>query len=341
MKIITTTVIRHSVIGEQASGHLLEIDWDAQTITHSLPVPDPKFPSSNTNPRGGLRGGRGAKVYQNRYFIANYDTVFVYDADWRPLEEISHPLATDIHEIDIDEQGVWLSCSRYDLVLKLSYAGEKLEHWHISDSPELMRRLGIHCEPLDLSHDYRRHLPPGLDHTHLNCVQIGPDKSVIVNLGQVHPQGPAQRLGRRLFPAPGYHAHALSATRRRMYNLLHGSRSHVVALDRDRPGTAKILSQYPALRPNHNGQLLDNTRTMLASEDGGLVISDIETGQRQLIPVPGTWVRGLLKLDEHRVLVGIQPCAIVEVDINSARVTRQMKLSVNPNESVHGLTLIP
>ena len=80
---------------------------------------------------------------------------------------------------------------------------------------------------------------------------------------------------------------------------------------------------------------------MLASEDGGLVISDIETGQRQLIPVPGTWVRGLLKLDEHRVLVGIQPCAIVEVDINSARVTRQMKLSVNPNESVHGLTLIP
>ena len=340
MKIIATTTIRHSTIGEQASGHVLEVDWTGQRIIKRFAVPDPMYPESNTNPRGGLRGGRGVKVRRGHYFVANYDTVHVYDSNWRLQDKISHPLATDIHEIDLDASGIWLSCSRYDMALKLDYGGEKLDHWHISDSPGLMRMIGVRCGLPDLTKDYRRQMTMGLDHTHLNCVQIGADDSLIVNLGQVKPYRQWQRIGRRLLPLPAKHAHRLGPAIRGLYKALHGSRSFIVKLNRTNSEKTRVLGEYPALRPNHNGQMLSDETSVLAAEDGGIVIHHIESHQSQLIPIPASWARGIAKIEEQRLLVGIQPCAIVEVDLRSCRVTRRFELSDNPDESVHGLALI-
>ncbi|HEY0663455.1 MAG TPA: hypothetical protein VGD18_02485 [Thiobacillaceae bacterium] len=342
MKLVATTVIRHSVVGQEATGQLLLIDWQRGEIERAMPVPLPKHPSSNDNPRGGLRGGRGVKFWQGHCYVANYDTVYVYDQAWQQIGEISHPLATDIHEIDIDSEGLWLSCSRYDLIIKLSFDGRLLAHWHISDAPGLMRELGIDVPPLPLDRDYRRHLPGGLDRTHLNCVQGQPDGSVIVHLGKVGPEDMLHRTLRRLLPPPGFEAHRMGRLRRRLYEWAHGSASYVVRLSGPELRDFSILARYPALRPNHNGQLLNDGRVGVASERKALVISEPGTGRTvHHVPLPAKWVRGLTQIAPERLLVGVAPCAVIEVDLTEGRIQRRVALSDHPHEALHGLAVVP
>lgn len=342
MKLVATTVIRHSVVGQEATGQLLVIDWKRGEIERAMPVPLPKHPNSNANPRGGLRGGRGVKFWQGLCYVANYDTVYVYGRDWEQIGEISHPLATDIHEIDIDTEGLWLSCSRYDLIIKLSFDGDLLAHWHISNAPELMQRLQIRVPPLPLDHDYREHLPGGLDRTHLNSVQCQPDGSLIIHLGKVPPQDLLHRGLRRLLPSPGFDAHRLGRLRRKFYDWAHGSASYVIRLSGPNLSHFEILASYPALRPNHNGRLLDDGRVAVASERKALVVSESGTGRvLHHIPLPAKWVRGLTQIGPQRVLVGVAPCAVLEVDLAEGRIRRQLALSDHPHEALHGLAVVP
>jgi hypothetical protein len=342
MKLVATTVIRHSVVGQEATGQMLVIDWKQGEIERAMPVPLPKHPSSNTNPRGGLRGGRGVKFWQGLCYVATYDTVYAYDQSWNRVAEISHPLATDIHEIDIDTEGLWLSCSRCDLIIKLSFSGDLLTHWHISDAPGLMRRLKISVLPLALDHDYRKQLPCDLDRTHLNCVQCQPDGSLIVHLGKVRPEDLLHRGLRRLLPSPGFEAHRMGRLRSKLYDWAHGSASYVVRLSGPNLCQFNILARYPALRPNHNGQLLDDGRVAVASERKALVISESATGRTlRQIPLPAKWVRGLTQIGPERLLVGIAPCAILEVDLAEGRIRRQLTISDHPHEALHGLTVVP
>jgi hypothetical protein len=342
MKLVATTVIRHSVVGQEATGQLLLLDWQRGEIERAMPVPLPRHPSSNDNPRGGLRGGRGVKFWQGLCYVANYDTVYAYDQDWEQVAEISHPLAADIHEIDVDSEGLWLSCSRYDLVIKLSFDGKLLAHWHVSSAPALMRKLKISVPPLDLGHDYRKYLPGGLDRTHLNCIQCQADGSLIVHLGQVHPEDALHRGLRRLLPPPGFEAHSMGRLRRKLYEWAHGSASYVARLSGPGLRQIDILARVPALRPNHNGQLLDDGRVVVASERKELVVSKPGMGQPLCrVPLPGKWVRGLVQIGPERLLVGIAPCAVLEVDLAEGRVRRQIAISDHPQESLHGLTVFP
>jgi len=342
MKLVATTVIRNSVVGQEATGQILEIDWDSGTVERSIPVPLPMHPSSNSNPRGGLRGGRGVKFWKGLCYVANYDTVYVYDRTWNKVAEVSHPLATDIHEIDIDEEGLWLSCSRYDLIIKLSFSSELLAHWHISDAPALMRKLKIEVAPLDLDHDYRKHLPGGLDRTHLNCVRRQPDGSLIVHLGYVHPEDVLHRGLNRLLPLPGFEAYRMGPLRRGFYEWIHGSASYVVRLSGAALSQTEVLARYPALRPNHNGHLLDDGRVVVASERKELVVSESGTGRTlHRIPLSAKWVRGLTQIGPEQLLVGIAPCAVLEVDLAKGGVSRHVSLSDHPDEALHGLAVAP
>jgi hypothetical protein len=56
--------------------------------------------------------------------------------------------------------------------------------------------------------------------------------------------------------------------------------------------------------------------------------------------MPGTWLRGLAPLGDGRALVGTAPAAIRSVDLASGAIERTVTLSDNPNEAVHGLTVV-
>jgi hypothetical protein len=95
--------------------------------------------------------------------------------------------------------------------------------------------------------------------------------------------------------------------------------------------------------PNHNGQLLDTRRVVVSdSTRNTLRLFDARDGRvLQAIEVPGTWLRGLEPLDDQRLFVGIAPAAIVLIDLERGSIADRVQLSGDPNEAIHGLTIVP
>src|SRR3954471_8976688 len=102
MRLLATTVVRESIRGRQRTGFIYDVDWESRTVTHRLPIPEPNFPQSDDNPRGGVRGGRGIAVTRHGIVAANYDTLTLYDDDWKVVDSLTDPLFVGIHEIDWD-----------------------------------------------------------------------------------------------------------------------------------------------------------------------------------------------------------------------------------------------
>ena len=118
MRVIATTVVRESIRGKQKTGYIYDIDWDALKVRTSLAVPDPSYPESDDNPRGGVRGGRGVAVTKDGILVANYDTVYTYDDEWNQLDSYSHPLFIGTHEVDWDGRHLYMAATGIDVVLR-------------------------------------------------------------------------------------------------------------------------------------------------------------------------------------------------------------------------------
>jgi hypothetical protein len=333
--VIATTVVRHAALSGP-TGQVFEIDWSTRDIVHRMPVPSPQSAVSDFNPRGGMRGGRGVRVWDDRVYVANFDTVSVYDRRWRQVARLSDPWAVDIHEIDVGPGGIWLSCSILDLVLRLDHDGRRLDQWHLSDSPQLARRLGLKSKPIDSATDFRREAPAvGRDGVHLNSVQAVDDEHLVLNFGRVLPQRLVPRVLDRLMLLSRRSDNPSALTR-----LLCGRRDCIVRLDLRQRQRPEVLFDVPTFRPSHNGGLLPDGTGVLCHERGELLRWRLRR-RPDRIPLPGVWWRGLAALSPRTLLIGTQPCGLLEVDVEEGRVTGSLTLPAEASESIHGLTVLP
>jgi len=347
MNVIVTTVIRNTVIGEQISGRIIKLDWEKGIILKEKEIVSPLYPQSNKNPRGGLRGGRGIKVWEDRYYVANYDSIYIYDKDLNIIKSLSHKIIADIHEIDINSKGIWVSCSRSDLVVKLDFDGKLIDHWHISYSKDLQDILKIKAKPISLNIDYRKEgIPSYMDQTHLNSVQYYQDDSLIIDLGLVKPNTVDQVLKKEI---------KKYINKLEKINILNGSNiiskaiskifntekySYIIKLNLYDKTEFSVMVKYPANRPNHNGLLLSNNKVVLAAESQNLIIFSSDNGKiLRKINVPGNWLRGLAEINEEKLLVGKGPAGVVEVNYHKNEIIKELQLSTNPHESIHGIAI--
>jgi hypothetical protein len=338
-RLIATTVVRESVRGKQRTGYIYDVDWDSRTVLHTFPVPEPAFPESDQNPRGGVRGGRGVAVTPMGVAVANYDTISIYDDDWRLVSSISHPLCVGIHEVEWDGTHLWAAATGIDVILRITTAGEVEAAWDPHQN-HLRELLGLRPRPhpVDGSIDYRRRQAPLFDQCHINGVTRR-DDATIVNCGLIRPSSKAAarfatralRRGRRFL-----HLSKPSNAKGRPVG-----RSLVARVpDGDEP--ADVLLELEAHDfPTHNGQLIDED--LLAVNDSThntLRIFDVTRGEQVLsVEMPGTWLRGLEPVDRRRVFVGSAPARIMLVDLEERRPVGEVELSQDPLEAVHGLVL--
>ena len=340
MRLIATTVVRESIVGRQRTGYVYDVDWEARGVRRRFPIPEPRYPQTDLNPRGGVRGGRGVVVTRHGIVVANYDTLLRYDDDWNLLEDFSHPLFVGMHEIDWDGGHLWTTSTAIDAVLKVKLDGEVEVAWD-PHAPTFASRLGLRKRPhvVDGSVDYRIGDQPLLDRCHINSVSHF-DGSMIVNCGLL--SKPKPRSVRLLERA---RAHAQQATRRPEHAKEARPRSgRGLVLRLDGRGTVDVLLELPSVEfPTHNGQLLDDARVALndSTKNTLRIFRARDAMQLQSIEVPGVWLRGLQPVDASRLFVGSAPASIVLVDLERNRIVDRVQLSEDPNEAVHGLTICP
>ena len=111
VRVAVTTIVRRSGL-DVPSGWLRILDLDERRQLAMAPLPDPVHRARDTNPRGGMRGGRGIAATGDRIAIAINDRILVLDSSWRMQGVLSHRWLGGVHELEADEGGLWIACSR-------------------------------------------------------------------------------------------------------------------------------------------------------------------------------------------------------------------------------------
>lgn len=353
---IATSIVRRAA-EEHTSGFARVFSREGGGVLACAPVPESLHRADDPNPRGGLRGARGVSAWGDRLVVANTERLFVLGPDWRVEREITHPWMGGVHGILAEEDGVWVTCTMADLLIKVDWEGRLVRDWEWRRDDALVAAFGYgRLPPVDRDVDYRE---PGSSRTgvrnvaHINGVCRGADGRLVLSFGRVlapavYRRQAVARTAGRLAQAVGVTWRPAADARKPLpavpAGTIAGSRYAVVALDG--AGRSEILLTETDTRvPNHDVEVNDGLLVYCDTNRGRLAGADVETGAvRCAVAIPGepSFVRGLEPLGGLRFLAGSQrPAAVHEVDLGAEAITATYALDGDPDESVHNIAVVP
>lgn len=355
VRLLVTSIVRHAR-SDQKSGFARIVDLSSGKVVMKALVPESDFRSSDPNPRGGFRGARGVAVRSDRVLIANAERILVFDRSWKRTGALSHPLAGGIHDILTDDEGVWVTCTSADLLVKLDWTGRLTREWEWRKDDRLVRSLGFGRVPaVDRRIDYRdpdtsRSGVPNI--VHLNSVGYGSD-GLLVSLGRILSAAAYRKA--RAASVLGRVAKAAGLSRRRQpsappegagppVSAIEGSSSAVVLVHH--AGHGEILTRIRGTTlPNHNVAQAGDVLLYNDSNGGRLVALPLDrTGPERSVQIPGrpAFARGLVLLNRRTAVVGSTwPAAVYEIDLEEMRVVSSVPLGGEPTEAVHAICVLP
>jgi hypothetical protein len=318
-RVVVTSVVRYAV-PTQMSGWLRVVDLESgETIFKTL-VPESVWRRHDPNPRGGTRGTRGVSVHGDRLVIACAERLYVFDTHWRLVDELTHPLMADVHDVLAGEHGVWVASTGCDALLLYGWDGGLLETWPLREDKRLMEDLGRPghwLPPLDPQIDYRdpRVRMNVFDALHLNGLARGAG-GLLVSLGRVSTR--AEDVGR-------------------------AGVSAIIRFDGDR--FEVLLRRAGVAVPNHNVAEAGDRLLFNDSNRHRLVVHDLERGSDvAAVSIPGDppFVRGLARVEPGVWLVGSQaPLAVYAVDAERGKRVAEYRLGGVEHEAVYGICPLP
>lgn len=313
--VFVSTVIRNTN-NKKLTGLLYKIDWEKSQIINSIAIPvEQEQPLWNE--RGGNRGGRGVYAHNGKLYLATATSILVYDYDLNKIGEVRNELFAGLHEIVCSRDGMWVTSTIHDLLLKTDYSGKVLFEWWGSESSVLQKEFNYKSRELNVCLAFKNNFT----------------KSYEKYIGE-------ERL----------HLNAVAEYKNAIYIL--ASRKNAVI--RIYPEPEKIIIKDSSLGAPHNclltetGQVLINdTRNQLLkiyNSTNGEMNKSINT---KLSPHvnrseqfnTGGWQRGLAQLSENEYLIGTSPAAIFLVNTLNDSIGKTISLDTDINHCVHGLHL--
>ncbi|MBD2039818.1 hypothetical protein [Microcoleus sp. FACHB-672] len=316
LRVFATTVVRGSGSHEM-TGFLLELDWENNRVKEKIPIPlDSSHPFWNA--RGGNRGGRGVFVHNGILYVATAMSILKFDSQLNQVGEIVHPYLAGLHEIYINSEGIWITSTVHDLVLKLDFQGNLIDEWWGSESKILQQEFGFSGRQLNLNldfptntftEDYARYCQE--ERLHLN--------SIVAHEGEVY----------------------ILASR-------------LKAFIKIRPEPEKVIFQDNLLASPHNSLVtLDNRIIINDTGNQGIRIYELSSGKRSMILstakdgkrglsdqfAKAGWQRGLAHVKDSVYLVGTSPATVFEVDIDKGLLGQICQIDTDIKHCIHGLTI--
>ena len=356
--LLVTTIVRYAK-QDQNTGFVWLIDFDQKEVLMKAPIPESAYRAKDPNPRGGLRGARGVSVYGDMLVIANTERLLTFDFSSMLVKEMTHPWMGGIHDILAEADGIWVTCTYSDLLLKIDWNGKLIAEWEWRLDKNLTAELGfnnLHSVDRNLNYRDPNSLRNGVCNIiHLNSVTRAPE-GLLLCFG-------------RILSSTSYKKHKIESVfgktmldlgLRRLANksIFHaierfhvpfvkgkfnGSSSALVLLRKD--GSTKLLKRlFGANIPNHN--LIHGRNSLVYNDTNRSKV--IRTSLNVNIPdcsitIPGqsSFLRGLAQLDEDTFFVGSQaPAAIYKVDFKSGLILSSCELDGVVKESVYAICII-
>jgi hypothetical protein len=138
---------------------------------------------SRSEDEGRVKSGlRGIYNHNGRYYISTWNKVVTVNARTFEIEgEISHRWMADLHGLYVDDDGIWLSSSLYDVVLLCDWEGKVRSSLWLSETP-LYREKKLCDKNLDYRFKGKRFR--GFNEFHANHVEIRDNKVFITGWGR-------------------------------------------------------------------------------------------------------------------------------------------------------------
>lgn len=315
IRVFATTVIRGSE-NHELTGYLLELDWVKNQVKTRIPIPvDTSHPL--WNPRGGNRGGRGVAVQHGTLYVATAMSVLLYDRNLTQIGEISHPYLGGLHEISVDHEGIWLTSTIHDLVIKIDFQGNVIDEWWGSESTSLQHALGYSGRDLNLKLDF-------------------PPETFVPEYEKYCDE---ERLHVNTVYARGENVYVLSCSKKAFIQI--------------RPGSDRVIVYDGKLGSPHNGILTPDGRVIIndtrnqcirtyefsSGKRLATLFTVLSDDERSVQFAKAGWQRGLAYVEGSIFLVGTSPASVFEVDIDRGSIGQVCVIDSDVTHCIHGLTI--
>ena len=361
---IVSTASRHK-LPDQASGHYYVVDTDSFQVIQCSEIIEPPFREYDTNPRGGVRGGKGIFIREDVVVLSNSSAVYIYDHDWIPLSIISHPSLGGIHDLCVVGEQVWITSSRNDLLFCFDFQEIILDYYDFRKMPEVFHDIKwkpkpylsdkqIHSGHIDFR-DPRTHDPNVSDAAHINGVDILPGGDLLVSLGLlIDTKFSRLLLLKKWMVEKGIWKKWLSLNRmisrafsmkKKMHSdmVIQPARAYsaVVRITENRQ-VKPCLSFYGTTVPSHSVRVLeDGSAVYLNTTNGELIHFSPETGDIiSKASIGIKFLRGVRQMKDGHLLVGDNQ-SLYHYDHMQKKIIDTLKISNDPDEAIYDIYIMP
>jgi hypothetical protein len=320
-KVITTSVIRSARQGESHGGvYIVDLDSGA-----AEQVIDWNDNSINWEGRGGDRGLRGIAFHADKIYLAASDEIFVYDRNFNLLDSYGNRYLRRCHEIDISGDILYLTSTDLNSILQF----DLLKHTFI-------------C-----GHSISRNERTGL----LDRIRLGKSGGRTFNATSFDPN---DEKGPKITPSSA-ELHINNVTGNADSITISGTRIEaLLALRGD------ALCEYaPLPRGTHNAAIYGDGVIYNDTASNRIVIADRSNGIRKSFAVPifnpaelshtevpndharQGFARGLCLDGDDIIIGGSSPSTISAYHLETGEQIRQVNISKDIRNCIHGLELWP
>lgn len=316
------TVRRKRPIRE--GGELVQLDWETKKVRKKIPI----FPTApdidhDPNPRGNTRGGKGILVTEQEVFVGTYHTILVFDHELNLLRKVANNLFVNIHEMCFAGQNIWVSATTIDCAILVDPNGNTIKTFWPREEKVLQERFALAPMTIDKTADNRlayihAELSTKESHTHLNAVvKSGAQTYILLNR-----QGAVVRI------EPDVKVIIEDAA-------LKGAHSPRISPDGEQMILCSSFTKSVLFFSIKTGKLLKKIDLLGFAEVAKLQQDHPDQPYNKSI-----FVRGLDILDEGRILVGISPASILEIDTDKDKLLDFYRYTTDVGDAVHGLAHI-
>jgi hypothetical protein len=363
-RVMISTTGRHKS-PNAASGHYYIVEIETFQVVQRSEIIEPPYREFDTNPRGGVRGGKGLWIQRDKIFLSNSSAIFIYDRNWKPLTTISHPTLGGIHDLCVQGNTIWVTSSRNDLLLSFDFEGNLLNYIDFRRLPQVFQEIRWKPKPYlsekqirDGSIDFRdprTHDPNVSDASHINSVDLLPNGDLLVSLGLlINTNFSYWLLIKKELVRIGLWKKWLAFNRFISRLLLLKKKMHSDLILQPASGSSAVIRITKDLRavpclvlkgitvPSHSVRTMqDGSAVYLNTMRGEIIHFEPETGQVISGNVIGRkFLRGVRQLEDGTLLVGDNNL-LYRYDLFEKKILATLQLSPDPDEAVFDLLLLP
>ncbi|MBN1147701.1 MAG: hypothetical protein JXA78_10635 [Anaerolineales bacterium] len=364
--LLVSSIRRHCPSGEP-SGYIYTINLEEGKVLQRSDIIEPAYREVDDNPRGGLRGAKGIAVREDQIAIANFSMVFRYDPDWNLLGVITHPSCAAIHDILYQDDTIWVTAARTDMLMQFDLDGNLLRYYYLRDPSPILSTLGwnpprlIDARQIRVGKtDFRNpqtHVKETFDRAHVNSVCVTPGAGdILVSLGFIFGSDYAKFIRLKIWLMKMGVWSKMTSMNRKIRSLL-GQRekntdntlvvkpakaqSAVIRISPD--GSRSIGLIIPGVAaPSHSLLALsDDTAVYLNTTEGSVIHFDSRTGKIfSSTKVTDGFLRGMTKIDDRTILIG-SLCELMIFDLSTHRVASSIQFTQDLKESIYDIKVLP